>query len=520
MDACQIQDAVPPLDQQTCIFSQTMLAPPFGFSAGPSCGLPSLYPLFPVGAPSQAAVAAWSMAAPTFQPMLSFSPDAVSDEKTAPVQSFRPAPIDVTAPEPVIKDTALPEGDADSSNRNVSKSRAIVAGPDKLAMKKRDNAASSSDSAPLPTKKRKQPAKRAPRRIWSDEEHSAYLRFVRYKAINGRIDERILTTIPNRTLVQIKQYNYKYNIYRDNGLDVVDDAFSHNHQVVVDFSNFINTIVSRYCVDKTGVLLGLYDSIAFQWNIYHSLRILGSTSSTSVPQCDHGSIPPFSSCTLRNICLGVMEIIQKPVFRNTSFQIFELVRFLTTLRRYIDNIVHIQAYNRFVKFLSLLTDGLDLTRCNNKITSADLQTLFSLCEDPSTADKALRIATSMEPSVYISFQCAPGADTGALRAVTNLESCHLHVPHIPSSVYQMLCSVASQICHELGPRTCLYLSTTFLVYLQILNGSVDEIIYEIYKYGALRCTDKAVSEQSTLILCMAAYILCFGIVQYEESEAP
>lgn len=70
--------------------------------------------------------------------------------------------------------------------------------------------------------------KRAPRRVWSDEEHSAYLRFVRHKAINGRIDERILATIPNRTLVQIKQYNYKYNIYRDNGLDVVDDAFSRN----------------------------------------------------------------------------------------------------------------------------------------------------------------------------------------------------------------------------------------------------------------------------------------------------
>lgn len=57
------------------------------------------------------------------------------------------------------KGYGIVRGDTDSSNRNVSKSRAVVAGPDKLAMKKRDNAASSSDSAPLPTKKEKAASK-------------------------------------------------------------------------------------------------------------------------------------------------------------------------------------------------------------------------------------------------------------------------------------------------------------------------------------------------------------------------
>lgn len=528
MSTCQLHDNTSSIDQQACVLSQTVLAPPFGFSANPNGGLSPLYPLFPVEGSSQAAVPAWGMAVPSFQPVLSFPQAATLDEMAAstsapvPVQPFRQSVVDATGSDPAVKGVLLSEDCAGSGN---DRTGFTISKPSRLEMKKRDRgaAAAAADAAMLSSNQGKQPVKRAPRRVWSDEEHSAYLRFVRHKAINGRIDERILATIPNRTLVQIKQYNYKYNIYRDNGLDVVDDAFSRNPQVLADFSNFIGTIVSKYVVNakpKMGTFLGLYDSIAFQWNLYHSLRILGSSSSVSAStsQNDSETIPPFSSDTLRNICLGMIELIQKPVFRNSSLQIFELVRFLTTLRRYINGAAHIQAFKHFIKFLSLLTDGLDLTRCNDKLTSRDLQNLFSLCEEPCTADDALYIATTVVPSVYISFQCTPGADPGALRAITNLESCHLHIPHIPSSVYQMLCSVLSQICHELEPRTCLYLSTTFLVYLQILSGSVEEIIYEIYKYGSPRCTTKAVSEQSTLILCVISYILCFAIVQYEENE--
>ncbi|EFO63994.1 Hypothetical protein GLP15_3893 [Giardia lamblia P15] len=537
MSTCQLHDNTSSIDQQACILPQTVLAPPFGFSTNPNGGLSPLYPLFPVEASSQATVPAWGMAVPSFQPMLSFPQAATLDEMNAPtsvsaltsapipvpVQPFRQSVIDAASSDIAVKGAMLSEDCTDNGNGSANKTGCITSRPSRLEMKKKDQSASTTDVAMLSGSRTKQPVKRAPRRVWSDEEHSAYLRFVRYKAVNGRIDERILATIPNRTLVQIKQYNYKYNIYRDNGLDVVDDAFTRNPQVLSDFSNFINTIVSKYVINskpKMGAFLGLYDSIAFQWNLYHSLRILGSSSSVSASasQHDSGTIPPFSSDTLRNICLGMIELIQKPVFRNSSLQIFELVRFLTTLRRYINGAAHIQAFKHFIKFLSLLTDGLDLTRCNDKLTSRDLQNLFSLCEEPCTADDALYIATTVVPSVYISFQCTPGADPGALRAITNLESCHLHIPHIPSSVYQMLCSVLSQICHELEPRTCLYLSTTFLVYLQILSGSVEEIIYEIYKYGSPRCTTKAVSEQSTLILCIISYILCFAIVQYEENE--
>lgn len=461
---------------------------------------------------------------PTVQQMMQLSPNAVVNPEPIPVQSSSYIFAVSTGLEPMVQGESLPKSVLNSNASNIDRVNSTVAGLDKLRMKRGNQGTPNAGFAPSSSKKQrkqvaKQPKQRTTRHMWSDEEHTAYLKFVRYKAVDGRLDERILTDIPTRTLAQIRQYNYKHVTYRNNGIDVVDDAFKRNPHVIGNFTKFITTICSKYCAHgkpRAAISLDLYDSTELQWNLYHSIRILESSSSLATYQVEHEPIPLFSRSILKNICLGVTEIIHKHIFQRISFQIAEFVRFLTSLRKYISDDTHIQAYDYLLEFLLHLTDNLDMTCCTGKINAEDIVALFSLCKQPSDVDQALQIATSMTPSIYVSFKRALGDTLSVSRSASNLQSCHIRIPRIPPLVYQMLCSIAAQICHEVGPEAYLYLSATFLVYLQILSGTVEEIIYEIYKHVAFRCTKEIVPEQNILVLCIITYILCSAAIHHEE----
>lgn len=517
-----------PFCRQACILPQTMLARQLGFPMNQSYGLPSLYPVLPASTLSATTTPTWNIVTNPVQQVMSFPQTVTGRTETILTQSFGHT-LTSTVGSNIIEQGVVPiNAVTDNSIYTMDRVDSPATGLDKLRMKKGDQGTTNTAFIlPLSKKKGKrqvkqQPKPRAPRRIWNDEEHTAYLRFVRHKAVGGKIDDRILTDIPTRTLLQIRQYNYKYITYRNNGLEVVDSAFNHNPEIVRSFSNFLDTIFSKYFARgefKTGIALEVYDATAFQWNLYHSIRILDSTLSVTTSQGECDTIPPFSPDIYKSIYLGVTEIVHKHVFRHTFFKIVEFVRFLINIRKYINDPIHTQAYDHLVEFILQFINNVDITRCNGKITVKDLEHLFSLCKNPSNVDKVLHIAATMTPFVYVSFQYAAGDVLSASKVISNLQSCHIHIPYIHQLVYQMLCSIATQICYEIGPKAYLYISTIFLVYLQILNGTVEEIAYEIYKHASSHCTNKTVSEQSILVLCIITYILCFAAIHREESNA-